>query len=288
MQPPSHSKTERPGVKRHVGIPTHFSQAARRKISRPFFAALVVIRQRYAVRPVANPVHKTEGEVVENIFINMILEQDETARYANGFAKQNRGVFGVVQNIHEQAHVETSVGIGQRRTVKGTTLDLALRPNQELNAFERDVRPELSNAAGNGAVTTSNVQHRRALWDLPSQQFRQHPRAPLKNKCAMPPADPAKRPGSLRGRHHLSLFVVANECAAANAQHAQEKGAKDCLKSKEKPHGPEKDLSHLMEWAKTSNRPFPRNPSTSSKSGKKKGSSQKQAGFQGYTAQDSP
>src|SRR5207302_6623397 len=87
---------------------------------------------------------------------------------------------------------------------------------------------------------------------------------------------------------YLSLFVVAHECAAANAQHAQKKGAKDCLQSKEQPHGPEKDLSHLMERAKTSNCPFPRNPSTSSKSGKKKGSSQKQAGFQCYTAQDSP
>src|SRR2546430_12568884 len=63
-----------------TGVQTCALPISPQEVFRPLLAALVVIRQHDTVRPVSDPVHETESNIVEHVFVNMILEQDETPR----------------------------------------------------------------------------------------------------------------------------------------------------------------------------------------------------------------
>src|SRR5262249_45749396 len=157
MQPAAEDHPERPGIEWHSGIPSLFLQTASGKIFPPLFAALVVVSQHHAVGPVPYPVHEAQRHVVESVFVKVILEQDKTSCHPNGFAKEDRRVLRVMQHIHEEADVEGTIRKWQLHAIKGMALDFATRPDQELNALNGDIWPELQNQAGDGAVAASHV-----------------------------------------------------------------------------------------------------------------------------------
>src|SRR6266849_6711193 len=73
VQTPSSEQTDRRLVQRHSRGPTRFRQPTPQKILLPFSAALVAVRQHYAMRPVADPVHESQRYLIQKIFNQMIL-----------------------------------------------------------------------------------------------------------------------------------------------------------------------------------------------------------------------
>src|SRR6266478_2974549 len=58
----------------------------------------------------------------------------------------------------------------------------------------------------------------------------------------------------------LFLIVVADECIAADAQHAKEESGENHLQPEEKPHRPEENLADLMEFTEAARSPLPSDP----------------------------
>src|SRR5215467_2676754 len=143
MQPAPEDKPKRPGIERHSRNPSLFLQTASGKVFRPLFAALVVVGQHHAVRPIPDPIHEAQGHVVESIFVKVILKQNKTSCDPRGFAKKNRRILRVMQHIYKETYVEGTVRKWQRQAIKGMARDLAAGPNQKLNALNGHIRPAL-------------------------------------------------------------------------------------------------------------------------------------------------
>src|SRR5216684_6972862 len=264
MQSSPNEQTERWRVQRHLRGPTHLLQPTFRKVLRPFFAALIVVRQHHAMRTVAHPIHETQGRIIEKILVQMILQQHEGTADARGLAKQDSRILRVMQHIHEQANLERGVRKRQGRTVERATCNLAARPHEKFNTLNSNVWTELRDKAADRAVATSDIQNGSTLRNLRRKHLSQDARAAFENKNMVPAADPGKRPGGLRCGGHLFQVVVANVGAAADAQHAQKKRSKNHLHAEEQPHGPEKDLANLKERAETAGSPLPGDPGATS------------------------
>jgi len=56
--------------------------------------------------PVAHPVHKAQGRIVDKVFVQMILQQNEQPAHTHSLTEQYLWIFCVMQYIHEQANVK--------------------------------------------------------------------------------------------------------------------------------------------------------------------------------------
>ena len=104
----------------------------------------------------------------------------------------------------------------------------------------------MSDAAGDGAVAATDIQHGSALRNLRGQHFREDARAAFEDERSMPAPEAGKQPGSRCGCHSLFQIVVADKRPAANTQHAEKERSEDGLNAEEKPHGPEEYLTNLV------------------------------------------
>ena len=111
--------------------------------------------------------------------------------------------------------------------------DFAFRPHQILDTLNGNVRAKLGDEAADGAVSAANIQHRCALRNLLRKHFGKDAGPALKYESTMPAPHPGEwpgdRPGCLRWGSHLFQFVIADECPAADAQHAEEKSGENHL-----------------------------------------------------------
>ena len=67
---------------------------------------------------VPEPIHDGEGVKGEESVAGVVLEDDETAGYAEGFFEEDGGVLGVMQDIDEHDGVKGAIGEGDRRAVE--------------------------------------------------------------------------------------------------------------------------------------------------------------------------
>ncbi len=135
----------------------------------------------------------------------------------------------MMKYVHEDTYIEGGVGKWKLGAVKRMAFDFAAGPHLELDTLDGHIRPEMRDVTRDGAVAATDVQQGSALLNLCRKRFGEDARAALMNKCMVPAADPRKRPGGLRSRGHLFQIVIADEGAAADAQHAQEEGCKNHL-----------------------------------------------------------
>src|SRR5260370_35873734 len=151
----------------------------------------------------------------------------------NCLMKQDCRILRVMEHVHKEADVEGTVRKRKRGSVKCTAFDFAFRPHQILDTLNGNVRATLGDEAADGAVAAANIQHRCALRNLRCKYFGKDASPPVKYESAMPASHPVEgpgdRPGCLRWGSHLFQFVIANECPAANAQHAEEKSGENHL-----------------------------------------------------------
>lgn len=89
----------------------------------------------------------------------MVLDQDTGTRNAGRLPEELRDVFGVVQDVHEQAGVEGPIGEWKPGTIESATRDSAGGAGNEFNAFDRDVPPLRGKLEGDRAVAAANVQN---------------------------------------------------------------------------------------------------------------------------------
>src|SRR6266404_2905780 len=243
MQSSSNEQTKRRRVQRHLRGPIDLLQPTFRKVLRPFFAALIVVRQHYAMRTVAHPIHETQRRIIEKVFVQMIFQQHERTADAHGLAKQDGWILRVMQHIHKQANIERSIRKRQGGTVERATCNLATGPHEKLNSLNGNVWAELRDETPYCAVAATDIQNGGALRNLRRKHLSEDARAAFENKRMVPAPDPGKRPGGLRCGGHLFQVVVANVGAAADSQHAQKKRSKNHLHAEKQPHGPEKNLA---------------------------------------------
>jgi hypothetical protein len=142
-------------------------------------------------------------------------------------------MLSVVEYVHKHANVERTIQKRQGVSVKRATFDLAFWPHQKFDALNGNVRTKLGDEATNRAVATADIQNRCILRNLRRKHFCQDARAPFKDESAMPTSHPGKWPGDRTGclgrASHLFQVVVANECLAADAQHAEEERCENNL-----------------------------------------------------------
>jgi len=125
----------------------------------PLAEALVVVRQRDAVRAVSNPVHGPQRRVVEGILTQVILQDNVGARNTRGFAKELRNVGGVVEHIHKEACVKGSIRKGELRPIECAAGKPASGPRNHFHAFDGEIGPPLTEQAADRAVAATDIEH---------------------------------------------------------------------------------------------------------------------------------
>ena len=89
---------------------------------------------------------------------------------------------GVVQNVHEHAYIERVRFMRNCHPVERFAGNPARRPGSEFDALDRYCGIDLLNQAGNGAVATSDIEHRGSGWDLGGQRLREDTNAPVEDR----------------------------------------------------------------------------------------------------------
>src|SRR3989449_11167957 len=118
------------------------------------------------MRPVPDPIYETKREIIDCIFIQMILDQHKRAADARGLAQQHAGILRVVQHVHKEAHVEGTILKRQRAPVESTASDFASGPYHELNALAGNAWSKLVGSAAPGAVAAASIRHGCAWRNL--------------------------------------------------------------------------------------------------------------------------
>ncbi len=163
---------------------------------------------------VAHPVHGAQCRVVQRSFAQVVFQDDMGARDAGGLAEKLRDVGGVVQHINEQANVKRSIGKRKLRAIKRATFDLASWPRVDFHTFNNEIGPALGQQAGDGAVSTTNIEDVASLnWNQRRQRIGKDTGATAKDQGAVAAGDPGERPGRRRGSHRIGsgrkLFSIS-------------------------------------------------------------------------------
>ena len=142
------------------------------------------------MRPIPDPVHESQGEVVENVFGQMVFNQHKRTADPDRFAQQDGGILRVVQDIHEKRYVKGCFPKRELLAVECLAWDLAPGPHQEFHALYRYVGSQLRDETPDRSVTAADILDGSALRVFRGQQLRKHSRASLKFKRMMPAANP--------------------------------------------------------------------------------------------------
>ena len=143
MEPASEDSGKGKRIERDGGGKLRCSQSASCKVLLPLAEALIVVRQRDAVRPIAHPIHGLQRRVVDRTFTQVIFQDDAGARDACGFAQELRDVAGVVEDINEETHVKRTIGERKVRAVELTTWDMTRRAGNDFHTLDGEFRPPL-------------------------------------------------------------------------------------------------------------------------------------------------
>jgi len=96
-------------VQRNRLLGSRFNQPRILEKSLPLSSGQIRIRQNDPMWPVADPIHKTKGPMIERIFLEMILDQNVFPRNADCVAHDRERIQGVMQNVDEHASIEALV-----------------------------------------------------------------------------------------------------------------------------------------------------------------------------------
>ena len=195
---------EREGIERQSGRELRGLKPACREMFLPLAEALVVVRQRDAVRAVSNPVHGPQRRVVEGILTQVIFQDNVGARNTRGFAKKLRNVGGMVEHIHKEACVKGSIWKGELRPIERAAGKPASGPRNHFHAFDGEIGPPLGEQAADCAVAATDIEHAVHFGrNQRGQRIRKNPRPAPKDEGAMAAGDPGERPGLWRGSHQI-------------------------------------------------------------------------------------
>jgi len=163
---------------------------------------------------VADPVHSTQRRVVERTLAQVVFQDDAGTRDASGFAQELRHVRGVVEHINEEANIERLIRKRELRAIERAARHLATRPRNHFHALDGDTRPALREQAGDGAISTTNIEDGVCVrWNKWGQGIGKHARAASKDQGPVTAGYPGKRPGRWRGSHWIggvcNLFHIS-------------------------------------------------------------------------------
>src|SRR3989442_15037241 len=96
------------------------------------------------MRPGPDPIYETKREIIDCIFIQMILDPHKRAADARGLAQQHTGILRGAQHVHKEAHVEGTILKRQRVSGESTASNFASAPYHELNALDGNVWSKLA------------------------------------------------------------------------------------------------------------------------------------------------
>jgi len=172
-------------IQRYTALGPDNPEPQRFKHRVPTHLRKVVIRQRYAMGAVADPVHKSQRGVVERIRGNVILDEDETTAHSAGVGEDRFGRQRVVQNVDEEAAVKRRVVEWQAFAVKEITRDRAVGTRMHLNAANGCARRELPETYGQRSVAAANIENAGPSWKKSRERLCQDFDAASKDQTAM-------------------------------------------------------------------------------------------------------
>src|ERR1700739_4984929 len=134
----------------------------------------------------------------------MIFQDDAGARDARGFAQELRDVGGVVEHINEEANIERLIRKRELRAIERPAWHQATWPRKHLHTFDGDARSALREKAGDGAVSTTNIEDSASIRGNQRRQgIREHTRTAAKDERPVAAGHPRDRPGRWRGSHWI-------------------------------------------------------------------------------------
>ena len=191
-------------VKRDSGGDLRCSQSAVCKVLLPLVEALIVVRQRHAVRPIAHPVHGPQRRVVERAFTQVIFQDDAGPRDACRFAQELRDVSGVVEYIDEQAGIERFLRKRKSHAVERTAWNMTRRAGNDFHSFNSELRPPLGEQSGNCSVAATDIENTTSPgWNQRGHRIGQDANAPAKDERAVAAGYPREGPGLRRRSHRV-------------------------------------------------------------------------------------
>jgi hypothetical protein len=124
-------------------------------------------------------VHEAKGAIREQAVVKMIFDDDDI-RDPKRFFQQFALVIGVVQHIDEHRNIPALIGIRKMQPVEQFDRDSGFRPDEHVNAINRDIWPVLHQQSIEAPVARSDIQHSCAMWNRRDQCIAQAANSPSK------------------------------------------------------------------------------------------------------------
>ena len=151
------------------------------------------VRERDAVRAVADPIHEAEGGVIEGGFGEMVLDEDEARGDAGSFTQERERIEGVVKDVDEEADVEGSIGKWKMAAVEGLAIDGAVGAGCGLDAVDVQLWHGFAQKRGESAIAAADVEQTRADGKKGGEAFGENGEATAVHDFAVDDAEESKK-----------------------------------------------------------------------------------------------
>jgi hypothetical protein len=142
---------------------------------------------------VADPIHEAEDGMIEGVFGEMVLDQDEARGDAASLEQERERIEGVVQNVDEEADIERGVREWKMLAVEGQALDGTVGAGSGFYALDMQVRHSLGQKRGEGAIAGAYVEQTRASGQKGSQALGESSQATAVHDIAVDAAEKPKK-----------------------------------------------------------------------------------------------
>ena len=118
----------------------------------------VPVRQGHAVGRVPDPVHEGKNPLVEPRPREVVLDDDDGGS-AGALGEERGGVVCVMEDVHEKNSGCPAVGDGQVAAVEAGDRDHGVRPLEDVESLDHEVRPQGEQGSGYVPVAASDVEN---------------------------------------------------------------------------------------------------------------------------------
>ncbi len=112
--------------------------------------------------------------MVEGGLGEVVLDQQKFSADAAGVLQKRKGILGVMQDIHEQAGVEGTVGKGQVIAVEWATGNRTVAAGEDFDSFNVKTWQRVANQRAQSSITAADIQESRARRQKRCKTLRQH------------------------------------------------------------------------------------------------------------------
>lgn len=142
--------------------------------------------------PITHPIHESKGGTGEPTLPQVILHQDHGGD-ACRFPKKGFRVLRMVQDIHQEYHVDTPVTRRDPVPIESVDRNGSVGPNENIDATNGDVRSESNKGRRQPSIATAHVENPGAGWHERGEKGRKDGDSSARNPPLMQPLDPPHR-----------------------------------------------------------------------------------------------